>query len=120
MTCYFYKDINGNGRLDKDERIHTEYFHTTPEDEAATAAGKPVDVTTTTSHGCIHLKPKDIDEMIAKGYFKSGNTVVVHKYTEKIPGWLDDTSAGVPFEVHFFPGANKVVVTGRRSLRRLP
>jgi hypothetical protein len=44
ITCYFFRDKNGNRRLDKDlgEKIHTEYFHSTPVDEAATEAGKPV------------------------------------------------------------------------------
>ncbi|HSW04444.1 L,D-transpeptidase [Aquabacterium sp.] len=114
ITCYFYNDKNGNGRLDKDlgERIHTEYFHTTPNDEAADAAGKPVSLSP--SHGCIHLKPKDIDELIAKGYFKAGNKVVVHRYSESVTAWELAAAAAVPFEVHFFPGAEQVIVTGRR------
>jgi hypothetical protein len=113
MTCYFYKDRNRNKRLDKDagESIHREYFHTTPDDEAASAAGKPV--TLTPSHGCIHLKPKDIDAMIAAGYLKGGNRVVVHRYKDKLPAWGSDAAAVAPFEVHFFPGASKVLVTGQ-------
>ena len=114
MTCYFYKDKNNNAKLDKDlgERVHTEYFHTTPDDEADDAAGKPF--TLGESHGCIHLRPKDIDEMINKGYFKAGNTVVVHKYKAKIPRWDSDTGGTAPYEIHFFPGARQVVVVGRR------
>jgi hypothetical protein len=118
VTCYFYKDLNGNGRLDTDagEDIHKEYFHTTPPDEANTAAGRPVKLVE--SHGCIHLKPNDIDDMIAKGYFQAGNTVLVHKYSEKLPAWKDDAAGTRPFEVHFFPGPQKVVITGRRPARR--
>jgi len=115
MTCYFYKDRNGNGRLDKDERIHTEYFHTTPDDEAATAQGRPV--TLSQSHGCIHLKPNDIDTMIEKGYFAPGNAVVVHSYEARVPHWSAEENGAKPFEVHFFPGLKKVVVTGRRPGR---
>lgn len=113
MTCYFFKDTNGNKRLDwKDgESLHKEYFHTTPDDEAASAVGKPIRLSL--SHGCIHLKPNDIDAMIAAGYFKGGNRVVVHRYDEKSPGWPSDPAATTPFEVHFFPGANKVFVTGQ-------
>jgi L,D-transpeptidase catalytic domain len=111
MTCYFYKDRNNNKKRDKDEQLNREYFHTTPDDEAASAAGRPI--TLSTSHGCIHLKPDDIDEMIAKGYFKSSNKVVVHGYKAKVPAaWADEPTATAPFEVHFFPGENKVVVTG--------
>jgi hypothetical protein len=114
ITCYFFRDKNGNARLDKDlgEKIHTEYFHTTPDDEAATAAGKPVSLSQ--SHGCIHLKPNDIDEMNKKGYFDAGNMVVVHGYDEKVPLWEHDPASTAPFELHFFPGARKVIVTGRR------
>ena len=119
ITCYFFKDINGNRKLDKNlgEEIHTEYFHTTPDDEALTAAGQNV-VLTGTSHGCIHLKPNDIDEMIRKGYFKSGNMVAIYRYNVKIPAtWTRDATAIAPFEVHFFPGEKKVIVTGRKKSR---
>ncbi len=117
VTCYFFKDKNGNRKLDSDfgEKIHKEYFHTTPDDEAATAAGKPV--TLAQSHGCIHLKPNDIDEMIKKGYFDAGNLVVVHAYSEKVPLWEDNATGTAPFELHFFPGAKQVIVTGRRPSR---
>lgn len=111
MTCYFFKDKNNNRKLDKGEKMSREYFHTTPDDEAATALGKPV--TLGESHGCIHLKPNDIDEMIEKKYLAQGNKVVVHKYDETIPkGWTSDSKATAPYEVHFFPGAKKVLVTG--------
>lgn len=117
MTCYFYKDKNANRKLDAGESIHKEYFHTTPDDEAADTASKPI--TLSESHGCIHLKPKDIDDMMSKGYFKSGNKVVVHGYSAKLPVWPENAGGKAPFELHFFPGAKRVVVTGRRpSLRR--
>ena len=114
ITCYFFRDKNRNRQLDKNlgEKIHTEYFHSTPVDEAATAAGKPV--TLTESHGCIHLKPNDIDEMIKRGYFNAGNLLVVHGYKQKVTLWGYDAAGKAPFEVHFFPGARKVIVTGRR------
>lgn len=119
ITCYFYKDKNANRKLDAGEHIHREYFHTTPDDEAAAAAGKPISLSE--SHGCIHLKPKDIDDMIAKGYFKSGNKVVVHGYSDKVPSWPQDAAGKAPFELHFFPGARSVVVIGRRpALSRGP
>jgi hypothetical protein len=119
MTCYFFKDLNRNKRFDrKTETIHKEYFHTTPDDEASAEAGKPI--TLTKSHGCIHIKPKDIDAMIKAGYFAGGNRVVVHRYDEKLPAWTGDPGAGAPFEVHFFPGAHKVVVTGRSKPAKKP
>ena len=118
MTCYFYKDLNNNKKLDGKEHIHTEYFHTTPDNEAQQSSGQPV--TLGESHGCIHLKPVDIDDLIAKSYFKSGNKVVVHKAGEKVPKWDSDPAATAPFEVHFFQGEKKLVVTGQRSKRKTP
>jgi hypothetical protein len=116
MTCYFYKDKNNNRKLDAGEHIHREYFHTTPDDEAATAIGRPF--TLAESHGCIHLKPKDIDAMIDKGYFKKGNKVVVHSYTATLPAWPQDATGTAPFEVHFYPGVKQVLVIGRRPKSR--
>ncbi len=110
MTCYFFKDLDKDRKLDSNERIHREYVHTTPLDEAQTAKGNPVILTE--SHGCIHVKPKDIDAMRNKGYFKAGNSLVVHKYSETAS--LSPRGRGKPpFEVHFFPGSKKMVIKGR-------
>jgi hypothetical protein len=113
MTCYFYRDTNHNSRFDKDsEKLHLEYFHTTPDDEASSAAGDPVKLQE--SHGCIHVKPKDIDAMINAGYFKAGNLVKVHGYKEMVPAaWPVDATVAAPFEVHFFPGERTIVITGK-------
>ncbi len=115
ITCYFYKDLNNNRKLDADEgeHIHREYFHTTPDNEAETARGLPV--TLAPSHGCIHLKPNDIDTLIGKGYFKAGNRVVVHGYKVKAAKLTLDTKGKRPFEVHFYPGEEKLIVTGQWS-----
>ncbi len=60
MTCYLYKDRNRNGKLDGQETIHGEFLHTTPETEAAHKMGERVRLEP--SHGCVHLKPADIDD----------------------------------------------------------
>lgn len=113
VTCYFFKDKNKNRRLDpkKGEKIHGEFFHTTPPDEADTALGRPFKLSG--SHGCIHVKPKEIDEMIKKGYMKRGNTIVIHGYDEKLPSLTQDAAGRTPFEVHFFPGEKKILIFGR-------
>ena len=59
------------------------YVHTTPADEAATAAAKAVFLTN--SHGCIHLAPADRDLMIARGYLAPGVDLEVRSYGEKGP-----------------------------------
>jgi len=114
MTCYFFKDKNQNGRLDPKagEKISGEFFHTTPADEAATKLNVPVQLDE--SHGCIHLKPNDIDELIAKKYMRKGNRIVVHKYTEHSIGYSLAPHAVPPFELHFYPALNKLVVVGTR------
>lgn len=82
-TCYFYRDRNRNGKRDPGERVHPEFFHTTPDDEADEAAGR--DVTLSESHGCIHLKPVDIDELVKAGHMKRNTKVVIHRYDVKVP-----------------------------------
>lgn len=112
MTCYFFKDLNDNHRLVGDEQIHGEFFHTTPDNEAETAQGKAV--TLSESHGCVHVRPADMDAMIAKGYFKSGNQVVVYPYSQTSipPVWKSASDGRPPFSVHFFPGASQIVIMG--------
>jgi hypothetical protein len=59
------------------------YVHTTPDDEAASAAAKAVFLTN--SHGCVHLVPSDRDVMIARGYLQPGVDFEVRSYNEKGP-----------------------------------
>jgi hypothetical protein len=70
------------------------YIHTTAENEAETAsidsaaaAGREAGlaVLLEMSHGCIHLIPKDRDDMMRKGYLHTGARVVVKHYREKGP-----------------------------------
>lgn len=35
------------------------------------------------SHGCEHIHPRDIDEMVAKGYLRPGARFIVHGYDER-------------------------------------
>ena len=57
-------------------------FHTTPQNEAEHSTAKTVSLTP--SHGCIHLKPLDIDIIFGLGEFKPQTLFIVHKYNEKI------------------------------------
>jgi hypothetical protein len=81
LTCYMFKDLNRNGRLDPPiEKISGEFFHTTPPDEAATSLHRPVRLGP--SHGCIHLKPLELDDMVRRKFMRKGARVVVHGYDE--------------------------------------
>jgi hypothetical protein len=113
ITCYFYKDKNRDGRFNKDtESIHGEFFHTTPVNEAQQALGLPVVLEN--SHGCIHLKPSDIDAMRYRGFMNKGNRVVIHRYDETSVSYTGDVKGRAPYELHFYPGLNQIKVIGER------
>jgi hypothetical protein len=54
------------------------FVHTTPDNEAAAAAGQPVVLEN--SHGCVHIRPADRDEMMSLGYLAGGVSFVVKPY----------------------------------------
>lgn len=113
ISCYYFNDVNGNKRQDNGEKMSQEVFHPTPRDEFLDSSGYASLIKLDESHGCIHVKPKDIDKMIAKGYLKTGNEVVVHGYTD-----IFDTTnqsnphARSPYAVHFYPASKRLVVLG--------
>ena len=113
-TWYLFEDKNADGKLNKgSEKISNQFLHTTPANEAQSAAGQKVELDY--SHGCMHVKPLDIDEMAAQGYLKSGGRFVVHRYGEKPVIKVNPLSAGKKYhryEVHFFPGLEQIVVYG--------
>ncbi len=109
IAVKYFKDLNNNGRMDGREAIMGDFIHTTPGDEYLTSINQtPV---LHGSHGCIHVKPKDIDTLIYLGYVKRGNIIEVHDYTEQyIPSVLMRQHARPGYEVHFFPGIEKIVI----------
>lgn len=115
ITIKYFKDSNGNGRQDKNEIEKSDFIHTTPQDEIETYRAKrnnraPI-INLPESHGCIHVKPNDIDSMIAKGYLAKGNVVQVHSYNEKtIPQIINIPKKISLYEAHFFPGLLKMVI----------
>lgn len=115
LTCYLYRDLNNNGRMDGKEKIHGELIHTTPENEADDWLGMQVDLGD--SHGCIHVKPADIDDMINRKFLKKGALVVVHRYDEaRIPYAKPKIGHAAPYEVHFYPGMRQICAIGIERL----
>ena len=111
ITCYFFEDKNKNKKFDRGlEKIHGEFFHPTPRDEALTVRGKHVDLTE--SHGCIHLRPLDVDHMIKSGFMKKGTLVVIHEYSVRAIPFPRQGHGVRPYELHFFPAMKKLVVLG--------
>ena len=115
-TWYMFKDLDGDGKLNpkKGEKIHNEFIHTTPKNEFQSKED-PKSVVLEHSHGCVHVKPLDIDEMKAKGYLKAGNLFIVHKGTDKPAVTVAAEDAAKKYkryELHFFPGLNQIVVYG--------
>lgn len=80
IAIRWFKDLNGNGRLDGRESLSGQMFHTTPDNEAQQARGLPLALVS--SHGCIHIKPPDRDELFKIKAFKEGTPFIVHKYHE--------------------------------------
>lgn len=113
ITCFIAKDIDKDGVWDKgSEKIHHQFFHTTPPDEASTSRGKPFVLTE--SHGCIHVRPNDIDEMISHGYIRKGNMVYIHDYSTKPLGESGIETAKPPYSLHFFPEIKKLFIKGNK------
>ncbi|MFH1464688.1 MAG: hypothetical protein ABIO70_09910 [Pseudomonadota bacterium] len=84
LAVRYFRDLNGDGKLDGNERLEGEMIHTTPQDEADTAQGR--DVTLDESHGCIHIKPTDRDTLGGLGAFASGVAFKIHAYSESWTG----------------------------------
>ena len=102
ISVKYFRDLNNDRKLNGKESIMGDFIHTTPVDESRTA--QKLSVTLAESHGCIHIKPLDIDELISKEYLRRGNTVEVHPYSETvIPNVLDRKNAKPFFEFHFYP-----------------
>lgn len=80
IAIRWYKDLNNNKVLDGKERLSGQMFHTTQQNEAEHATGKPLAMTH--SHGCVHLKPAERDKLFAIGAFKPGTRFIVYKYNE--------------------------------------
>ncbi len=60
-------------------RLRTAFFiHTTPKDEATTD-----NVDLVQSHGCLHIKPRDRNVMVLRGYLSPGTVVIVKTYEER-------------------------------------
>jgi len=109
VAVKYFKDLNHNGRFDGKESIMGDFIHTTPDDEARTARKEAF--TLQGSHGCIHVKPNDIDALITAGYIKKGNNIEVHEYSERtISLSLTRDRAKQGYEVHFYPGIHKIVI----------
>jgi hypothetical protein len=59
-------------------------IHTTPENEAQALQGDDK-VKLGSSHGCIHVKPRDREFFKQAGAFRRGTKFVIHRYEEVIP-----------------------------------
>lgn len=81
ISIRWFKDLNKNKKLDKNEHLSGQMFHTTAENEAEKSLGEPLKMTL--SHGCIHLRPAQRDKMLKMGAFKAGTPFTVHEYDER-------------------------------------
>lgn len=109
ISVKYFKDTNHDWKMDGKERILGDFIHTTPYDEASTSKGQNFSLEQ--SHGCIHVRPTEIDTMIGNGYIAKGLTIEVHSYADKtIAPVLKRPVARLPYETHFYPGLFKIAV----------
>ena len=79
MGIKFFKDINGNKRFDPQiEHIVPTYIHSTPGDEWDRINNQDKARALGYSHGCIHMYPSDIDEILANYVVRRVTTVTIH------------------------------------------
>lgn len=108
LTIKYFKDTNNNYIKDGNEYLRGDFIHTTPQDEIDNLYGKAVSLSG--SHGCIHVKPNDIDVLV-KYYIKIGSIVEVKSYQEKTAMTTFEQSYGrPPYETHFYPGKRKIFI----------
>lgn len=113
VTIKYFKDTNANFIMDSNEKIQSDFIHTTQIDEAITAYNNRVEtkfarpISLSNSHGCIHVKPQSIDEIINNGYLSRGSNIEIHTYATilLVPNVIEIPNANPKklFEVHFFP-----------------
>jgi hypothetical protein len=117
MTCYLFRDANENGKLDValGERVHGEFMHSSPHTEAMESRGEGDLITAHVmgeSHGCIHIRPADIDQLRRARFLGRGTRVIVHGYDELRVPFPRAIAGRPPYELHFFPGLKRLVVVG--------
>ena len=115
VTVKYFKDTNGNRKLDGKEALLSDFIHTTPYDEMETILSKTIKpaypMTLGESHGCIHMVPAVLQEWIAKKILAVGSTLEVHPYSDKkVLASFERTTGRVGKEVHFYPHAEKIVL----------
>lgn len=110
VSVKYFRDTNRNGIFDKGkEEIISDFIHTTPPDEAQTAYNnrnkQPDNIALSYSHGCIHVKPNDIDKLISNGYARKGIIIEIHPYSATLnaPVSFLSNDGSQPHELHFFP-----------------
>jgi hypothetical protein len=98
--------------VDETTGIQSQQFvHETPENERQRELKLPVILDY--SHGCIHVNPSDIDDMMKKHYLVSRTRFVVHRYGEVAPpssAFGHGVRRHGKYVLHFFPGSKKIVV----------
>jgi hypothetical protein len=96
---------------EKTGRQSEQFLHETPDNERQRELKIPVVLDY--SHGCIHVSPAGIDEMMKQRYLVNGTRLVVHKYTEASPkpsAFKPGARTHGRYVLHFFPGSKQIVV----------
>jgi hypothetical protein len=110
VSIKYFKDLNNDFILNGNETLLGDFIHTTPTDEFLFDhhfKGSLVE-----SHGCVHVRPSDINTFINNGYTKIGSVIEVKSYLEigPIPIAFESAIGRPDYEMHFYPGLKKLTV----------
>jgi len=119
----YFVDYNHNRKLDRvarpgqrKEEILSDFLHTTPPDELAYKLAQQIPnhykVRLLDSHGCVHMDPAAMRQLVDRGVLRVGAQLEIHPYSEAgLPPLTFTRPWGeVGTEIHFFPWAKRLVL----------
>jgi len=85
ITVWTYNDFDKwSWNLKRDGHRSAYYIHTTARAERESLLDPP-QYESEQSHGCVHIRPADRDEMMSRGYLAAGTAVRITKYGMRGP-----------------------------------
>jgi hypothetical protein len=119
----YFVDYNHNRKLDRvarpgqrKEEILSDFLHTTPPDELAYKLAQQIPnhykVHLVESHGCVHMDPAAMRQLVDRGVLRVGASLEIHPYSETgmPPSTMTRPWGEVGTEIHFFPWSRRLVL----------
>lgn len=119
----YFIDYNHNRKLDRvarpgqrKEEILSDFLHTTPPDELAYKLAQQIPnqykVQLLESHGCVHMDPAAMRQLVDRGVLRVGAQLEIHPYSEAglPPRTFTRPWGEAGTEIHFFPWSKRLVL----------